>query len=91
MVKKVTKAQVPVMALTFHDGCRKTQGHHAWAVCAERECVDGGSAGSDAEGDFAKRLERGKLTFTGDVLQVRSVSGRQQKAGKLFKRLKIGA
>jgi hypothetical protein len=24
----------------------------------------------DAESDFAKRLERGKLTFTGDVLQV---------------------
>jgi hypothetical protein len=45
----------------------------------------------DAEGDFAKRLERGKLTFTGDVLQVRSVSGSQQKVGKLLKRKKIGA
>jgi hypothetical protein len=37
---------------------------------AKREFVDGGSAGIDAEGDFAKRFERGKLSFTGDVLQV---------------------
>jgi len=40
---------------------------HLWP---ERECVDGGSVEIDAEGDFAKRLERGKLTFTGDVLQL---------------------
>jgi hypothetical protein len=38
--------------------------------CAKREFVDGESAGVDAEGDFAKRFERGKLSFTGDVLQV---------------------
>jgi hypothetical protein len=30
-----------------------------------------------AQRDFAKRFERGKLTFTGDVLQVISVVGRQ--------------
>jgi hypothetical protein len=35
--------------------------------------------------------KRGKLTFTGDVLQVISVFGRQQKFGKLLKRLAIGA
>jgi hypothetical protein len=39
-------------------------------VFTQRECVDGGSAGIDAEGDFAKRLERGKLTVTGDGLHV---------------------
>jgi hypothetical protein len=37
---------------------------------AKREFVDGGSAGIDAEGDFTERVERGKLSFTGDVLQV---------------------
>ena len=56
-----------------------------------RGTVDGGSAGIDAEGDFAKRLERGKLSFTGDVLQVRSVSSHQQKFGKLLKRFSVGA
>jgi hypothetical protein len=30
-----------------------------------------------AQRDFAKRFECGKLTFTGDVLQVISVVGRQ--------------
>jgi hypothetical protein len=30
-----------------------------------------------AQRDFAKRFERGKLSFTGDVLQVISVFGRQ--------------
>jgi hypothetical protein len=44
-----------------------------------------------AQRDFAKRFERGKLTFTGDVLQVISVSGRHQKFGKLLKRLTVGA
>jgi hypothetical protein len=44
-----------------------------------------------AQHDFAKRFERGKLTLTGDVLQVISVSGRQQKFGKLLKRLTVGA
>jgi hypothetical protein len=42
--------------------------------------------------DFAERFERGKLSFTGDVLQVISVVGRrQQKFGKLLKRLTVGA
>jgi hypothetical protein len=36
-----------------------------------------GSAGIDGDGDFAKRFGRGKLSFTGDVLQVISVVGRQ--------------
>jgi hypothetical protein len=40
---------------------------------------------------FAERLGRGKLSFTGDVLQVISVVGRQQKFGKLLKRLTVGA
>ena len=44
-----------------------------------------------AQGDFAKRLRRGKLSFTGDVLQVISVFGRQQKFGKLLKPLAVGA
>ena len=44
-----------------------------------------------AQRDFAKRFERGKLTFTGDVLQVISVFGRQQKFAKLLKRLTVGA
>jgi hypothetical protein len=44
-----------------------------------------------AQRDFAKRLERGKLTFTGDVLQVISVFSRQQKFAKLLKRLTVGA
>jgi hypothetical protein len=30
-----------------------------------------------AQRDFAKRLERGKLSFAGDVLQVIPVVGRQ--------------
>ena len=41
--------------------------------------------------DFAKRFERGKLGFTGDVLQVISVVGRQQKFAKLLKQLAVGA
>jgi hypothetical protein len=41
--------------------------------------------------DFAKRFERGKLSFTGDVLKVISVPGRRQKFGKLLKRLTVGA
>jgi hypothetical protein len=44
-----------------------------------------------AQRDFAKRFERGKLSFTGDVLQVISVFGRQQKFAKLLKRLTVGA
>jgi hypothetical protein len=35
------------------------------------------ASGIDAEGDFAERFERGKLSFTGDVLLVISVFGRQ--------------
>jgi hypothetical protein len=41
--------------------------------------------------DFAKRFERGKLSFTGDVLQVISVFGRQQKFAKLLKLITVGA
>jgi hypothetical protein len=44
-----------------------------------------------AQRDFAKRFERGKLSFTGDVLQVISVVGRQQKFAKLLKRSTVGA
>jgi hypothetical protein len=44
-----------------------------------------------ARRDFAKRFERGKLSFTGDVLQVISVVGRQQKFAKLLKQLAVGA
>jgi hypothetical protein len=44
-----------------------------------------------AQRDFAKRFGRGKLSFTGDVLQVISVFGRQQKFAKLLKRLTVGA
>jgi hypothetical protein len=44
-----------------------------------------------AQRDFAKPFRRGKLNFTGDVLQVISVFGRQQKFGKLLKRLAVGA
>jgi hypothetical protein len=40
--------------------------------------------------DFAKRFEHGKLTFTGDVLQVISVFGGQQKFAKLLKRITVG-
>ena len=46
---------------------------------------------SVAPRDFAKRFERGKLSFTADVLQVISVLGRPQKFGKLLKRLTVGA
>jgi hypothetical protein len=52
---------------------------------------DGRSIICIAQRDFAKRFERGKLTFTGDVLQVISVFGRQQKFAKLLKRLAVGA
>jgi hypothetical protein len=44
-----------------------------------------------AQRDFTERFERGKLSFTGDVLQVISVFGRQQKFAKLLKRLSVGA
>jgi hypothetical protein len=51
-----------------------------------------GEMSSDiAQRDFAKRFERGKLGFTGDVLQVISVVGSQQKFAKLLKRLVVGA
>jgi hypothetical protein len=40
--------------------------------------------------DFAKRLGRGKLMFTGDVLQVISVVGREQKFGKLLICITVG-
>jgi hypothetical protein len=36
---------------------------------AEREFVDGRSAGIEADGDFAKRFERSEFNFTGDVLK----------------------
>jgi hypothetical protein len=41
--------------------------------------------------DFAKPFERGKLSFTGDVLQVISVFGRHQKFAKLLKLITVGA
>jgi hypothetical protein len=41
--------------------------------------------------DFAKRFERGKLSFTVDVLQVISVIGHQQEFAKLSKRFPVGA
>jgi hypothetical protein len=41
--------------------------------------------------DFAKRFERGKLGFTGDVLQVICVFGRHQKFAKLLKLITVGA
>jgi hypothetical protein len=44
-----------------------------------------------ARRDFAKRFERGRLGLTGNVLQVISVYGRQQKFSKLLKRLTVGA
>ena len=44
-----------------------------------------------ARPDFADRFERGKLSFTGDVLQVISAFGRQQKFAKLLKPLAVGA
>jgi integrase len=44
--------------------------HHTRAIRAKREFVDSGSAGIDAEGDFTERFRRGRLNFTGDVLQV---------------------
>jgi len=44
-----------------------------------------------AQRHFAERFERGKLSFTGDVLPVISVFGRQPKFGKLLKRLTVGA
>jgi hypothetical protein len=43
------------------------------------------------ESNFAKPFERGKLSFTGDVLQVISVIGCQQKFAKLLKRFTVGA
>jgi hypothetical protein len=44
-----------------------------------------------AQRDFAKRFERGKLGFTGDVLQVICVFGRHQKFAKLLKLITVGA
>jgi hypothetical protein len=38
-----------------------------------------------------KQFERGKLSFAGDVFQVISVVGRQQKFGKILKELTVGA
>src|ERR1019366_1407540 len=59
--------------------------------CREKASTVGEMSSRIAQRDFGKRFERGKLTFTGDVLQVISVSGRQQKFGKLLKRLTVGA
>ena len=44
------------------DSERPQRVHHTRAVCAEREFVDGGSTGVHAEGDFAKRFDRGELS-----------------------------
>ena len=44
-----------------------------------------------AQSDYAKPFGRGKLSFTGDVLQVISVVDRRQKFAKLLKRLTVGA
>ena len=44
-----------------------------------------------AQRDFAKRFERGKLSFTGEVLQVISIFGRHEKSAKLLKRFTVGA
>jgi hypothetical protein len=52
---------------------------------------DGEISSRTTQRDFAKRFERGKLTFTIDVLQAISVFGRQQQFGKLLKRLTVGA
>ncbi len=60
------------------------------AVCAEHKFVYGRSAGIDADSDFAKRFGRGKLIFTGDVSQVISVIGSQQKFGKLLICITVG-
>ena len=43
------------------------------------------------QSDFAKRFERGKLSFTGEVLQVISIFGRHEKSAKLLKRFTVGA
>ena len=59
--------------------------------CLEKDADGGKFVISHNPCDFAKRFERGKLTFTGDVLQVISVFGRQQKFAKLLKRLHVGA
>jgi hypothetical protein len=56
-----------------------------------RNIISAWLRGSVAQCDFAKRFERGKLSFTGDVLQVISVAGRQQKFAKLLKQLTVGA
>jgi hypothetical protein len=58
---------------------------------AGRSATIGEISSRIAQRDFAKRFERGKLGFTGDVLQVISVFGRQQKSSKLLKRLTVGA
>ena len=44
-----------------------------------------------ARHNFAERFERGKLSSTGDVLQVISVFGRHQKSSKLLKQITVGA
>jgi hypothetical protein len=51
----------------------------------------GGISARIAQRDFAKLFRRGKLNFTGDVLQVISVVVGQQKFAKLLKRLHVGA
>jgi hypothetical protein len=58
---------------------------------SKQEVTDYFLFGDTAQHDFAKRFERDKLNFTGDVLQVISVSGRQQEFGKLLRRLTVGA
>ena len=60
-------------------------------ITGKQEVTDYFLLADIAQRHFAKRFERGKLTFTGDVLQVIFVSGRQQKFGKLLKRLAVGA
>ena len=60
-------------------------------ITGKQEATDYFLLADIAQHDFAKRFERGKLTFTGDVLQVISVVGCQQKFGKLLKRLNVGA
>lgn len=59
-------------------------------VTGKQEVTDYFLLADIAQRDFAKRFGHGKLTFTGDVLQVISVLGDHQKFAKLLICITVG-
>ena len=69
----------------------ETRNQCMWGSNGERTQTIGEMSSRIAHRDFTERFEHGKLSFTGDVLQVISGFGRQQEFAKLLKQITVGA